>query len=110
MTKFLLALFLSKPRQTNEAVFKTCELFIYRDMRYVTDSLCRNMLNVATSAYAVNCLFIFFLLLSLVFLLPVMHRKMRGKITQIGEITQTGQITQMGQITQTGQITRLGFS
>ena len=63
-------------------------------VHYVTNSFCRSMPKVVTSAYAVNCLFILFFPISFIiisiFLLPVMHRKIQGKITQTGLITRLG--------------------
>jgi hypothetical protein len=37
-----------KPRENAEVILKTHELYIYEDMRYITKSVSKNMLEIAT--------------------------------------------------------------
>jgi hypothetical protein len=46
--KWLLPLYLAKPRQKAKEIFKTCHPFIYGDMYLVTNSLCKNMIRKMT--------------------------------------------------------------
>jgi len=46
--KYILNFSLAKPKENAEAVLKSCELFIYGDASYISNSFCNNVLKIAT--------------------------------------------------------------
>jgi len=57
MGKCLLTYSLVKPREKTEAVLKTCDVFIYGDILYISNVLCKTVPNVDTLTSVVNFIF-----------------------------------------------------
>jgi hypothetical protein len=48
MRKHLFNLSLAEPKLNAKAVLKMCELFIYREIHFVTNLFCKNVLKIVT--------------------------------------------------------------
>jgi len=57
MGKCLLTCSLVKSREKTEAVLKTYGVFIYRDILYISNVLCKTVPNIDTLTSLVNCIF-----------------------------------------------------
>jgi len=57
MGKCLLTCSLVKPREKTVAVLKTYDVFVYGDILYTSNVLCKNMPNIDTLTLVVNCIF-----------------------------------------------------
>ena len=57
MGKCLLTCSLIKPRENTEAVLKTYDVFIFGDILYISNVLCKTVPNIDTLTAFVNCFF-----------------------------------------------------
>jgi hypothetical protein len=57
MGKCLLTCSLIKPRENIEAVLKTYDVFIFGDILYMFNVLCKTVPNIDTLTSVVNCFF-----------------------------------------------------
>jgi len=57
MGKCLLTCSLVKPREKTEAVLKTCDVFIYGDILYISVILCKTVPDINTLTSVVNFIF-----------------------------------------------------
>jgi hypothetical protein len=82
----VLALSLAKARYNAEAILKDCELFVYGDIDYITNSFCKSVLKIATCwpMYWIAFFIIFRIIISSLYLYGMWYiEKCEGQIMYI---------------------------